>query len=218
MLSKLMKIGSTLLLSMVLLLSSSFSVFAAPISNSDIPVTPTNQAVLTTPDGNKILIDSISFENGLEDKTLKTSLQSNIVRNRVVINKNSTTPVFSYEEGGPTYENSSFTLSKSYLNSNSLQWLDVSKSQQEAIYKKLIDSNRIFVKWKNTCEYTVESASPISITYSVGNGEKKTERISCGTYTFTYYSIPGDSTIWSGYLTYNSGTSMFNGGVNFLKN
>lgn len=103
-----------------------------------------------------------------------------------------------------------------------MKLLNVSKSKQEAIYKKLSDSNKIFVAWQNTCQYTVDSPSPISITYSIGDGERKTERISGGTYTLTYFSNSGDDAIWSGYLTYNSrsgpGTAMFNGGVNFMKN
>lgn len=161
---------------------------------------------------------STSFEKGLEGKDLETSLQSKIVRNRVVINKNSTTPVYSYEEGGPTFINSFYTISESYSDAPTMKWLNVSKAQQEAIFKKLSDSNRIFVGWKNTCEYTIDSPSPIAITYSIGNDEVKTERVDRGTYTKTYETNPGESAIWSGYLRYNSGTIMFNGGVNFLKN
>lgn len=184
-----------ILLSMVLLSSSSFLVFAASTPSSGIPIIPTNQAVLITPDGKEILIDSISFGNGIKDKNLETSLQSRIVRNQVVINKNSTTPVFSYKEGGPIDVDSFLTLSKSYFTASSMEWLYVSKVQQEAIYKKLRDSNRIFVAWRNICEYTVDSPSPISKTYSIGNGEKKTERASRGKYTLEYQSNPGDSTI-----------------------
>lgn len=203
---------------MALLLCTSFLAFAAPLTDSNVSVIPTKQGVLTTPVGNKISMDSISFENGLEGKNLETSLQSKIVRNRVVINKNSTTPLFSFEEGGPIYEDSSLTISESYSDAPTMKWLNVSKAKQEALYKKLSDSNRIFVAWKNTCEYTVDSPSPIAITYSIGDGEEMTKRVDRGPDKEVYETNPGDFAIWSGYLRYNSGTTMFNGGVNFLKN
>lgn len=189
---------------MALLLCTSFLAFAAPLTDSNVSVIPTKQGVLTTPVGNKISMDSISFENGLEGKNLETSLQSKIVRNRVVINKNSTTPLFSYEEGGPTFTNASFTISESYSDAPTMKWLNVSKAKQEALYKKLSDSNRIFVAWKNTCEYTVDSPSPIAITYSIGDGEEMTERVDRGSDKKVYKTNPGDSAIWSGYLRYNT--------------
>lgn len=217
------KLVFTFLLATVLMVSSSFTVFASeqPVSELGLHEKDVinNGGILIKPDGEQLQGDNFKIDG--ENISEKNSVQaySPVLRNCVYILKNTVTPIYYFADAPDDfYINANYDISESYLRTYS-QWMNVTKAQQESTLTNLANnvSGSIYSgQWLVTVEFEVESANPVSITYNV-DGVEKTDTINyAGTYTYQYLANSGQSAIWSGYLTFiqnGYGTASFNGGA-----
>lgn len=216
-----------------LMVFSSTSVFAQDVQVSQElieKITVDNEidfskAVLTTPTGEEIIIDNFdSTFLGIDADTFDELTQETNnpimarASNGVYMTTNSTTPLFTTNTDNILRYNDQYKLYQNYYYTTSFTFLTVSAAQQNSIYTQLKNEGYNFVAWCNTIGFQVSATNPMTLTYTVGDGEQQSQSISNGYYTLTYYTAQGGNAIVKGYLTYfnqNLLTSAFNTGINF---
>lgn len=223
MLSRLIKVGMMIILSMALVLGTVCIGFAESSNKTENVKINANQ--LKTVKYTKLNLKKLNINTQtLKNQNYKPmNFKVGDPYNRIYIRENIALPLVKDETTGDllAVTDTNYWLYETYSGYHSMMWMDVTKLKQDRIKQELQKFGKTLSGWYiyTAFDVDVKAGTSALLVWSI-NGKESRKSVTKGNESIKYMVNLDENAIWSGYLQYfvnGGGTSGCNGGLNFGK-